>query len=214
LYRSDELHALSASDLALLDQCGLRTVVDMRNPDELERRPNVYRAHQHVRYHHAPLRSVPENATSPQRLATIDFRAHYIEMVRDSGDTFALIFHLLAEEPNYPLVVHCAGGRDRTGVASALILLAAGVSRENVIVDFMLSKPAIVPREEMYAERLRQQGIDPEPVLRNTMLRESFIEGMLDVIHNDYGGIATYLHSVGVGSDELGTFRASFVERA
>ncbi|MBV8084992.1 MAG: tyrosine-protein phosphatase [Chloroflexi bacterium] len=186
----------------------------MRNPDELERRPNVFRQHERVRYHHAPLRSVPANATGHERLATLDFRAHYIEMVRDSGETFAFIFHLLADEANYPLVFHCAGGRDRTGVAAALILLAAGVPRDHVIVDYMLSKPCIVPREEMYAERLRQQGIDPEPVLRNTMLRESFIEGVLDVLDADCGGIERYLAALGITPDELRALRASFVEPA
>ncbi|MBV8085443.1 MAG: tyrosine-protein phosphatase, partial [Chloroflexi bacterium] len=69
-------------------------------------------------------------------------------------------------------------------------------------------------REEMYAERLRQQGIDPEPVLRNTMLRESFIEGVLDLLDADFGGIERYLAALGITPDELRALRVSFVEPA
>jgi protein-tyrosine phosphatase len=214
LYRSDELHALTRADLALLEDRGLRCVVDLRNPDELERRPNLYREHERVRYHHAPLRSVPENANAHERLAALDFRAHYIEMARDSGETFAFIFHLLAEPANYPLVFHCAGGRDRTGVASALILLTAGVPREHVIVDYMLSKECCAPRDQRYAARLRDQGIDPEPVLRNTAIRESFIEGLLDVLDADFGGIERYLQGLGVSAKEQAALRREFIAAA
>ena len=82
--------------------------------------PGVFAAHATVRYHHNPVAALDStDLPAHERLMLLDFAAHHSATARDSSSTFAYLFHLLAEEDAYPLVFHCAGGRDRTGVAAA-----------------------------------------------------------------------------------------------
>src|SRR5579871_550928 len=146
LYRSDALSSLSDGDVNRLLDLGLATVVDLRNARELESSPGVFAAHARVQYHHNPVAVLGDADLPPhERLLALDFAAHYVDMARLSSETFAFLFHLLAREEAYPLVFHCAGGRDRTGVAAALILSAAGVSREDILADYLISNEYLVP---------------------------------------------------------------------
>src|SRR5262249_41673359 len=129
------------------------------------------------------------------------------EIIRTSSATFATLFRLLGDPDNYPLVVHCAGGRDRTGVACALMLSVAGVSRADVIEDYMLSTELLRARYAMHRQEWIDQGVDPEPIMANTALRPAFIEATLDALDADYGGAESYLRAAGVGAEELAVFR-------
>ena len=63
----------------------------------------------------------------------------YIESVERYPDVWAALFNLLADRRHRPLLFHCTGGKDRTGAAAALILLALGVPSETVVADYGLS---------------------------------------------------------------------------
>ena len=132
-------------------------------------------------------------------------------MAHRSGETFAFLFHLLAREEAYPLVFHCAGGRDRTGVAAALILSAADVSREDILADYMISNEYLVPLMQRMRASFAAQGIDPEPILANLHLRETYLAALFDMLDDEFAGINGYLASIGISPDELARFRTLFV---
>lgn len=215
VYRSDALSSLTDGDVARLLDLGLTTVVDLRNSRELEVSPGVFATHPRVRYHHNPVATLgPTDLAPHERLRALDFAAHNVEMARKSSTTFAVLFHLLADADNYPLVFHCTGGRDRTGVAAALVLSAAGVSREDILGDYLISNEYLVPLMQRMSASFARNGIDPEPVLANLHLRETYLTALFEVIDTDYGGIDAYLSSIGVSKSELRAFRAVFVESA
>ena len=215
IFRSDSLSNLTAKDIETLLDLGLKTVVDLRHPNEVLKAPNVFAEHDQVRYHHNPITIVDPTGGSPaERLRDLDFRAHNIDMIRASSQTFAYLFHLLGDASNYPLVFHCAGGRDRTGVAAALILTAAGVSREDVILDYLLSNDRLVGLMDRMSTAFRAQGIDPEPVLANLELREAYLTGLLDLLETGLGGIRPFLHAIGVAEAELAVFCHEFCDVA
>jgi|SRR5579859_3935113 len=212
LYRADELGGLSERDIAFLVDLGLSTVVDLRHERELALSPGPFAAHATVRYHHKPVATLDANGLPPhERLQKLDFAAHNRVMARESGPTFAFLFHLLAEEDSYPLVFHCAGGRDRTGVAAALILSAAGVNREDILADYLISNEYLVPRMARMSADYLSRGIDPEPIMANLYLRESYLLALLDMLQEDFGGINGYLESIGVSQQQLARFRNCFV---
>jgi protein-tyrosine phosphatase len=212
IYRSDALNKLTTADVEMLLELGIRTVVDLRHENELKRAPNVFATHATVSYHHNPVTVIdPTGGSTAERLRTMDFRAHNIEMIRDSAPTFAYLFHLFGDAANYPLVFHCAGGRDRTGVAAALALTAAGVARDQIVTDYILSNDYLVDLMAAMSDTFRAQNVDPEPVLANLELRESYLAGMLDLIDAELGGIQGYLQSIGVSDQELHVFREVFL---
>jgi protein-tyrosine phosphatase len=215
LYRADALSSLSSDDIAVLLRRGLTTVVDLRFEREVREHPNVFDGHASVQYHHNPVvMEDPASSGIAERLRTIDFRTHNVAMIKDSAQTFAYLFHLLGEPTAYPLVFHCTGGRDRTGVAAALVLTAVGVSREEVIADYLLSNGYLVELMARMSDRFRQQGVDPEPVMANLHLREAYLLPMLDCIDEEFGGIEGYLRSIGVTQAEQEVLRAQFTAAA
>jgi protein tyrosine/serine phosphatase len=96
-------------------------------------------------------------------------------------------------------------------VGAALVLLAAGVGRTEIIQDYGLSTRYLGNRMSMIAESLHALGADPEPVMAR-LLRHDNLEGMLDIIDQEFGGIDGYLSRIGVTDMELATFRQTFVE--
>jgi protein-tyrosine phosphatase len=203
---------LTERDVSALLDLGLATVVDLRRAEEVDASPGVFAAHETVRYHHNPV-AVLGDANLPQheRLLGTDFAGQSVAMARHSSNTFAFLFQLLAREEAYPLVFHCTGGADRTGVAAALILTAAGVAREKIFADYLISNDYLVPFKERLRASWAAQGIDPEPILAKLQLREAYLAPLLDMLENDFGGVDGYLESIGVRPEELATFRRLFI---
>ena len=144
LFRSDHLARLSAQDQQALAGLGIARAVDLRG--EAERNALAYTL-PGVQYH--PLTIEPTvvqriqevlrsgASLSPQDAAGL-MQDTYRGFVHDNAPRFAALLRMLVERDD-PLVFHCTAGKDRTGFAAALILLALGVPREVVMEDYLLT---------------------------------------------------------------------------
>lgn len=207
LLRGDSLHRLTPEAQEMLIAAGLRTVIDLRRPFEVEHSPNVFAASSHVRYRHMPIFDGTADGAEQRSLATI-----YHAILDDAQPRVREIIATLAEPDAFPALVHCAAGKDRTGVIVALLLSAAGVSAETVAEDYALS--AIYLTEEFHAglkERVIATGGDwsrVEPLLDApaTLMHDTFA-----YIDERYGGVEPYLRTIGVTESELAAVRAALV---
>jgi protein-tyrosine phosphatase len=112
-------------------------------------------------------------------------------------------------------LVHCAAGKDRTGFAAAIILLALGVSQEVVMRDYMLTQRFFSPHQEI--DRLRQkyqmQQLDTESILPMLEVHEDYLSRALMAIAQGYPSVEVYLkEALGVGSTEVAELRARYLE--
>ncbi len=143
LYRSDSLHALTVADRDRLhDELGVRTVFDLRMDSEVdEHGPGPGHFRDHVRWLRLPLfTSFRPEWAEPSAWATEDLRAQrYLEFIESGGPELARLVVELGQPDGTPAVVHCQVGRDRTGVAIALILDLLGVDRGRIGDDFAVS---------------------------------------------------------------------------
>ncbi len=97
---------------------------------------------------------------------------------------------------------HCAGGKDRTGLTSALILLTLGVSRSWVLDDYELTERAGDPaRHERLFEQLRAVGVNPDDVGPYLGARRSVMSRTVDHLDTEYGGAESYLRRHGITDD-------------
>lgn len=217
--RSDNLQDLTEPDMRrLVDELGLRTVLDLRT--DSERRgtgPGPLAGRSLVR--HVDLSFIPEDdeiradpgAVLPDRWADGAIGA-YLHYLRDRPDAFAAAVRVLAADGGGAAVLHCAAGKDRTGVLSAVVLDSVGVHRDAIIDDFVASNERIeqiydrLLGARTYAADVRRIGLDAHRVDPATM------HGVLDVLDEEYGGAAGYLRSAGVGDDELATLTRRLVE--
>lgn len=191
LLRSDHLAALTPEDAATMARLGVRRVFDLRG--ELERTAAMC-ALPDVTVHSLAIEPtivqvLADLTDAGHQLTQADVVAHmqdtYRGFVRENSDRFARLFtHLL--ESNDPLVFHCTAGKDRTGFAAALILLALGVSEDQVMRDYLLTNERLKPKHEW-------RGLTPEVAAVLYRVQPEFLEAAFDAVRQDFGGVEGYL---------------------
>jgi protein-tyrosine phosphatase len=209
LYRSGNTHEISAEGVALLAmQLGIRTVIDLRSAAERSRALSEFEPHG-IRNLHEPLQTgVGVNPDVPLRtlvrrmaLGTFDWAEMYWNLLRLNAERFGRIIALLAEPGTLPVLVQCAGGRDRTGVTVALIQAALGVRAQSIAEDFALSSQLLAlgaPRSEF--DRLFGDitDIPREDIVRAMTTRPETMAAFLSRIHAEYRSSAGLLRALGV----------------
>ncbi|MGP9582413.1 tyrosine-protein phosphatase [Brachybacterium sp. AOP35-5H-19] len=112
--------------------------------------------------------------------------------------------------PHGAVLLHCTAGKDRTGIAIALLLAAAGVEREAIIADYTRSQSELTgPWADRMLEGMRRAGIPPLPEIEQLMVSTpaSAIEAALAEV-DARGGAAAYLRSGGLSEEELALLRS------
>jgi protein-tyrosine phosphatase len=213
LFRSEHLAALTAADHAALAALGLRRAVDFRGVDERAATPyQVPGLTQHalsieptvVQRMQALVQAGEQmNAAVVTALMNDLYRA----LVNDEAPRFAELFALLLDDEDTPLVFHCTAGKDRTGLAAALILLALGVSRPLVLQDYLLTnrhyRHPPLPASDTPADALA--------VLWR--VQQGFLDAALHAVDHDQGGVANYLQQrLGLGPAARQALRARYLQ--
>ncbi|MFE5293298.1 tyrosine-protein phosphatase [Isoptericola sp. NPDC056618] len=135
LYRTSRLDAAGPDGLAAMADAGVRTVVDLRNAAEivpLDLPPSVTR-------HHRPVEDPDDAAFMAAWAPHLDTPRYYATVLERWPDLVADVFRTIAAAPDGAVVYHCAGGRDRTGMITALLLTLVGVPRPVVVDDYLVA---------------------------------------------------------------------------
>lgn len=147
LYRADALSRLTegSADWERFRALGVRTVIDLRYPWEIDRRGRVP-AHPSFTYHNLSIEHRPydQPALAPDVEPGPYLSARFAEVAEDGTTEIRTALELIAAavRADEPLVFHCASGKDRTGLLAALVLLLAGVPEDTVVEDFSLTELA------------------------------------------------------------------------
>lgn len=218
LFRSASFAEASAADIALLEALGVKFIVDLRRSHERAAAPNRWpgAAARTIVYDGAAARaaaggddreSAPHVDVARVRRTPAEqaefMRAYYARAA--FGDRFvhqfAAMFRAMDEEGG-PFVVHCAVGKDRTGIACALIHEALGVSREDVFADYILTNAIARPA------RLDSEDA-PSPTVG---VHEDYLHAAFAAIERQAGSVETYLTDVlGVTAGMRARLAARFV---
>jgi protein tyrosine/serine phosphatase len=226
LLRADNLQGLSERDVRrLVDELGLRAVVDLRTGVEVELEGPGPLTHE-------PAVVVEHRSLYPETGGETDLDAEtiapwgafepagadagelpvvqaYLGYLRRRPDSVVAAVRTIAKPPgDGAVLVHCAAGKDRTGVVVAFALEAAGVAREEVVRDYLASRErieAIVGRlasSPTYADEVRTD--DPQ----SHAPRDGTMERVLALVDERHGGAAAWLLAHGLGEHELAALRA------
>ena len=223
LLRSENLQELSAGDVArLTGEFGLTTVVDLRSSNEvtiegpapLDSVPGV----RHV--HHPVLREFLDvsdtvKAALLTEMAAVDRErypddpmcGHYLGYLENRPEEVTGALRTIAAAPG-AAIVHCAAGKDRTGVVCALALSVAGVEPGVIVDDYMLTDERLeaiierLGRAKMYA-----RGVNSTPVRAHAPRAET-MKAFLEQLDSRYGGLDAWLNGNGFSPDETSALRA------
>lgn len=192
LFRSDHLAELSAADTAALAALGLGSAVDFRGAQERAAMPYTLPGVRQLALSIEPsvIQRMDAMAAAGRArdaaMAAEAMRELYVRLVDDAAPRFGLMLrHLL--ETQAPVVFHCTAGKDRTGVAAALLLRALGVHPDDVMHDFLLTRMH-------YRRPARTDGTLPPEVLEVLWnVQEDFLGAAFARIDDAHGGIQRYL---------------------
>jgi protein-tyrosine phosphatase len=227
LYRSGTMVGLTDADYTYLSSLGIQQICDFRSTSERKAEPTTWKAGSAVVYTARDY----EDATSGELGAVLakpnatgaDVAAAmtnlYHGMTERFADQYADMFDRLVKG-QAPLAFNCSAGKDRTGIAAALVLTALGVPRETGLADYALSDK-IVNYEEAFT------GKDAKPIdgpyafiarlpaeVRAPLLKSdpAYLSAALAKIEAQYGSINAYLEKrLGVDANEVQTLRSLYL---
>lgn len=185
----------SEADIALLHRLGVRTVFDLRGKNEREDYPSGLDKIPEIRHYAIPLLEVNPDTSKGKTLPEL-----YVYSLTENAERYAEVLRLIADTTE-PLMFHCFGGKDRTGLLAALLLGAAGVSNEDIVADYQISFT--------YLRDFYVRGIEAHsPVIWETDLTKlesypDYMRSTLDFIEKNYGGVLGYLHFLNLPENEI-----------
>ncbi|MBF6332814.1 tyrosine-protein phosphatase [Nocardia transvalensis] len=210
LLRADALHKLTDSDVAVLGDLGVRTVIDFRSPQEIE--------------HDGPDR-LPDGATwidlpiAGGNLTEILQAVHgqfggpatdlgngrAAELMREINrqfvaepgfrTIFARALHLVADPDRGPVLFHCSAGKDRTGWMAAVVLTALGVPRADITADYLATNDYVWPAYSDWLTSAVETGdiADPEPIRQLIHQDPTYLDAAFDEVTARYGSFDQFL---------------------
>ena len=220
IYRSAALSALGGDALAAVGALGIRTIVDLRHNSERTAHPTPWEAIGCTDYwcrdHHDSGADLGPRLRNPA-LTVEDSRAAMLDLYRvlpyAQAESYARLFGALMAGEG-PVLFHCAVGKDRTGVAAALILAVLGVPRDTIRTDYMatarfdlLGSPHVRGRPQMPEERMT--------VLAPLLTAEAhYLDAMFAALGDRSGSLDGYLRdTLGLGDGAADTLRAQLLRR-
>lgn len=223
-FRSSHLGWLTEADRQRFATLQIREVFDLRRSTETEAYAN--RLPPGVRSHHFDIdvgstksyRRRLEAGTASRQSTHDMMVAAYRSYVTGFADRFARLLKLLATADRHAVVVHCMVGKDRTGIATALLLGALEVPREQILEDYLLSA-AFYPPEQILA-RIRESIAESlqgpwreEAVLPFCSVHEDFLTAAFEEMDARYGDTEAYLRrALGLDEADLGLLRERFLD--
>jgi protein-tyrosine phosphatase len=198
---------------------GIRTVLDLRSSGEMGRAASVWPEAAGAEYVALPVEEGGEGDTNyVHEIRTgartgfdaADMAAYYGLTLQRRTAEFGAALRLLADPDRLPVLVHCAAGKDRTGLLVALLLEALGVRRETVVAEYALTGILRPRRVEAYAHLF--EGVDLDAVATLFDSPAAAMDAALTALEAEFGSVEGYLvDACGVTRSELDSLRVNLL---
>ncbi|GHF19621.1 hypothetical protein GCM10017044_12930 [Kordiimonas sediminis] len=229
LFRSGHLHDMTTDCGTEMLARDIENVVDFRSPQEKEHRPVHWPPMWSPDYHDVPIGG---NAAAWvkelfERLSTSPFPAEDLRSqfvlafetipVANANGLKALFDILIDSAHGNGTLFHCTAGKDRTGIAGALILTALGTPKEQVMEDFLLTNTAVDLKAKAtqvaeYISVKADRTIDPSHVYPLVGVEEDFLKAAYDAIDRHYSSMDAYLEkAMGLTPERLQILRENYL---
>ena len=215
IVRADSVRQLSDEGWEALVDYGVKTVVDLRANEELEADPP---AELPVEVRHVPFMETDRSdwqkvegeldaavkAAPDVASATRDV---YLIFLEHFASNVAAAVRAVADAPEGGVVVHCAGGKDRTGLLTAFLLHIAGVGTDEIARDYALSEERLRTRHEEWLAKAQSEE-ERERVRRMSQTPADSMKGVFEELERRYGSVEGFLRHAGLTDDELARARS------
>jgi protein-tyrosine phosphatase len=208
--RSDILNRLTGEGLQALLDYGVKTVIDLRSPQEVAKEPSlIIEGHgSHFDYLNLPLEKYYPYVSALIRQAKTRGEVYCI-ILDHYPDAVVEIMRAMAKAQQGGVVVHCYAGKDRTGIVAALLLSLVGVPTAIISADYAESQERLWP---LYEKSLAG-GTDEEEVdfWARPTATEEMMNMMLEHVETRYGGTEKYLLASGLLPEDIDQLKRRLV---
>ncbi|WP_048510382.1 tyrosine-protein phosphatase [Chryseobacterium sp. FH2] len=219
VFRSDAIDKLSDKDLKTFKDRKIATVVDFRGIEEAKQAPD--KLPQNTNYLLCPAGS--NNLPTAQDMAKFLKDKNFLfDMYGEGGLPYfgeryrALFVQLLTLKPDEALLFHCTGGRDRTGMASALFLKILGVPQDVIENDYIASNFYLAKNptmKNMYSGLSKMAGMSETEIKQQMELRPELIRNFFTAIDKKYGNIENFFQvEMGIGPNEITILKQKYTK--
>jgi protein-tyrosine phosphatase len=207
LIRSDAPIRLGEQGRAKLASLGLQTAIDLREPVERRLDPADLDG-LGLELRHRPILGEDFDA-----LRTMGLDEIYRELLESRGENLTAAVRVVSEPDAVPALFFCSAGKDRTGLVSALVLGALGVSDDNIVADYSRTEQNMRGGFRAAVEaRAMAAGITEQEVAVKVGAPPALMRDVLAWLREHYGGAAGYLLHNGLTQAELEALRRQLVE--
>jgi hypothetical protein len=211
LYRSDDPVRITQAGREAVDRLDLALVVDLRQQSQFSRSPGFVEP---TRTAHIPLVDQVVDANDPPPLDTpTEIADLYVGMLGESRDQVGRVLDVVADTlPQGPVLVHCAFGKDRAGLVTALIQAAVGVPREAIVADYVRSD---APSQRRRAALIGTPLPDDPPIAKLSpelfRARAETIESLLDRVLDEHRSLEGWVRSFPIRDSTIARLRSQLV---
>ncbi len=205
LFRSESLQeATDADSELLLREFRLGAVLDLRSARETVSEGRGPLASASVSYLNIPLNPAPVDLATSSDMRPGELTAQvYRAFADDPEGGLPKVFRLLPELMAAPTLIHCAAGKDRTGLVVAMTLEIAGVTRDAVIADYLVSQVNNHRVNEMLSRSPRYRAHMTKVHPEFYEVHEFAITEYLQSLDRDFGGVRGWAQSAGIGDEYM-----------
>lgn len=214
VYRSADISHLTAADLDTLTKRNIRTVIDFRGVKESEAAPDHLPSGTAYMLCPAGSDSLPDIKKIMSLMQSGNFLTDFYGNPQYLAARYKPFFSMLLTLPqDQALMYHCTGGRDRTGMATALLLYTLGVPMKTIEADFTASNVYLEPMNQQMFKGIAQAGnMDIEKVKKSMELRPELLQSMFNGIIQKYGSVELFMQNeVGVGPQQAAQLKAMYL---
>jgi protein tyrosine/serine phosphatase len=208
LYRSDSLHRLTGEECGRLCAAGVRTVLDLRRPHEIERdgriRETAGLAYRNIHPIHREWEYAPYDPEGGPERYLAD---RYLDMAVEGAAGLGEALRLIADPDSAPLVMHCFAGKDRTGVLTALTLSLLGVVDDDIAAEYAISAQA----QPFLAAQIRRDRPDrgaEDPPVRFIVCPPRAMLLFLTELRERFGSVPEFAAHAGITDGHVASLRA------
>jgi protein-tyrosine phosphatase len=204
VFRSDSPHNFTPADLEVFDALDIHVIYDLRRDVERDADPGP-RPHVHLELPSRPVFDTDVSTLTDRGDGEQWLFEDYCGMLQAAGPVFGDLFSQFADCQS-PVMFHCMGGKDRTGMTAALLLSCLGVDRETVLDDYELTSRYSGPDQIPHVVDLFVSGgIARDAAIGILSTPRWAMENALERVDSTFGGIEAYL--CGPGGMDPGTIR-------
>jgi len=226
LYRSGNLAKAKSVDLKRLESLNIHTVIDFRSDLEREKDPNRLPASNNIKTRSLPILDPSTSSWSKELRAAIQTnKLQYFDPLEKMGewyqvlavenvDQYKCFIHAVLKAQGAPVLWHCTAGKDRAGLAAAILLRLLGVYQDVVVKDYLLSAKYADQRKSLILLLRLTRGKEvAENVQMFMRVQKEWIEAAFRAIDLHWGSFETYSHdALELSGEQINQLRHNLLE--